>query len=269
MNRLALLTLLVIPACRDARTIASPFVQPPVPTRLLVALSTLTNDGAAGSAVQDPPTVLVTDVSGGAGIPGVAVRFAVATGAGYVGDTLVLTDVRGVARCAQWVLGPTEGQNTLLARVNGADSLVFSAKARIATTTVATYELQKVGDDSLPITLGTFGDTTYLLTGGSYALSRDGSFSWGYQTTARAGAYSRVEFTPVTGTYQYFQADATIRFIRNGERFSTGTVRGSVFTVRYVDIFDFADEVYVLSQAPTQSGMTRHDDTVRVELKVR
>ncbi len=259
MTRLALLALLVIPACRNDGAIVAPSA--PAPTRVIVALSRVATDGATGDAVEDPPTVLIADRSG-RNLAGVAVRFAIASGGGSVGDTVAVTNSNGVAKCARWILGPIAGQNTLVVRVDGADSLVFSARARVAQYLSLQFDLQRVGIDSLPITLGTALDTTYLLTGGWYALSGDGHFTLWHQNTARAGTYSHVEFSHVSGTYRYFDVEATIRFYRDGKPFATGTVLTTGgLSVRYVDFDYFADEDFVLS--PGWTWWAARADAVR------
>ncbi|MEX2473152.1 MAG: Ig-like domain-containing protein, partial [Gemmatimonadota bacterium] len=75
----------------------------------------------AGSAVEIPPAVLVTDQHGNP-VPGVAVTFTVTSGGGVVDpSTPVSTNTDGIAAVTSWTLGTEAGTNTLDAVVDGLD----------------------------------------------------------------------------------------------------------------------------------------------------
>ncbi|MGH7673896.1 MAG: Ig-like domain-containing protein [Gemmatimonadales bacterium] len=80
------------------------------------------------------PAVLVTDVNGRP-VPGVAVTFAVATGAGSVADSARTTGANGIATVTAWSVGPVAGidNNTLTATAAHAgvagNPITFTASA--------------------------------------------------------------------------------------------------------------------------------------------
>lgn len=97
--------------------------------------SLTTQTAPVNTAVADPPSVLVTDVSGNP-VPGEPVAFAVTAGGGTVvpaSPATVTTSAQGVATATSWTLGPTVGtnNNSVGAAVPGlaAGPVVFSATA--------------------------------------------------------------------------------------------------------------------------------------------
>src|SRR5437763_1327229 len=68
----------------------------------------------AGSAVLIAPSVLVTDAFGNP-VSGVSVTFAPGPGSGSVTGATQMSDASGIATVGSWTLGPTAGQNTLMA----------------------------------------------------------------------------------------------------------------------------------------------------------
>lgn len=70
----------------------------------------------AGAAVATAPSVKVTN-SGGAGVPGVTVVFAVKSGGGSLTGASPVSDASGVATVGSWTLGKTAGANTITASV--------------------------------------------------------------------------------------------------------------------------------------------------------
>jgi hypothetical protein len=71
----------------------------------------------AGAAVATPPAVKVSDKNGNP-VAGVAVTFAVATGAGAVNPTTpIATNAAGIAAVTNWTLGTVAGPNTLTATI--------------------------------------------------------------------------------------------------------------------------------------------------------
>ncbi len=83
-----------------------------------------------GTAVPNNPIVKVTDANG-AGVAGVTVTFAVASGGGSATSTSVNTNVDGIAAIGSWTLGPSVGPNTLTASAPADGSPVtFTATAQ-------------------------------------------------------------------------------------------------------------------------------------------
>jgi adhesin/invasin len=97
---------------------------PGAPARL-VAVSTATVDGIAGSAISKPLVVRVTD-SAGNPVPGVAIA---AAGSGSVADSLVASDSTGKA-AIRWTLGEKAGAQSLTLAVDGVTPVRFNARAR-------------------------------------------------------------------------------------------------------------------------------------------
>src|SRR5688572_1231093 len=102
-----------------------------VPTQ--VAVFNGNNQAAVqGTAVPVAPSVRVTDV-GGQGVGGVAVTFAVTSGAGSVITPSVLTDATGVATVGSWTLGAGATQ-TLSATVTAAGAIAGNPVTFTATS---------------------------------------------------------------------------------------------------------------------------------------
>src|SRR5205814_6241241 len=68
----------------------------------------------AGSTLPVPPSVIVTDAFGNP-VSGVSVTFAPGPGSGSVTGATQMSDASGIATVGSWTLGPTAGQNTLMA----------------------------------------------------------------------------------------------------------------------------------------------------------
>ncbi len=81
----------------------------------------------AGTAVAVNPSVVVRNYAGEP-IEGVTVVFAIVSGGGSVTGASESTNAMGVATLASWMLGPTQGVNTLSATVGDLAPLVFSAR---------------------------------------------------------------------------------------------------------------------------------------------
>jgi len=79
-----------------------------------------------GRLVPVAPSVVVRNAAG-AGLPGVVVTFAVASGAGSVVGSRQITDASGTATVGGWFLGPLPGANTLTASSAGLTSVTFTA----------------------------------------------------------------------------------------------------------------------------------------------
>jgi hypothetical protein len=84
-----------------------------------VAAVSIPADAQIGTAVGDPPAVIVTDEAGNP-VAGVSVAFAVAQGQGtIVPTTPVTTDETGIAALDSWTLGPSAGSNSVTATAAG------------------------------------------------------------------------------------------------------------------------------------------------------
>lgn len=103
------------------------------PERLMFSKDAGDNQvGTAGQPVAVSPRVRLTG-DGGAGIAGVTVVFAVASGGGSVSGPTQTTDADGRASVTGWSLGSAAGENSLTATVQGRDvdggSVTFTASA--------------------------------------------------------------------------------------------------------------------------------------------
>jgi len=101
--------------------------------------------GLVSFAVNDRPTVRVTDVHG-TPVVGLSVTFAVASGGGSATGTATVTNANGVAQIGSWTLGGSAGVNTLSATIAGP---AFPGNPAIFTDTAYTA--------GFPITIMPFG----------------------------------------------------------------------------------------------------------------
>jgi hypothetical protein len=85
-----------------------------------------------GTAVETPPSVLVSDAFGNP-VPGTPVAF-VQSGTGAVAGSPANADANGIATVGSWTLGTSAGveSDTLTAAVAGADPVIFVASATVA-----------------------------------------------------------------------------------------------------------------------------------------
>ncbi|MGE3525532.1 MAG: kelch repeat-containing protein [Gemmatimonadales bacterium] len=104
------------------------------PPDTLAVLAGAGQRAIAGYPVSTPPAVRVTDRFGNP-VPGLTVQFVVTAGGGSAQGAQVLTDSSGHAAVQQWVLGGTEGPNTLAATAAGLAAVSFDA---VAASPVAT-----------------------------------------------------------------------------------------------------------------------------------
>src|SRR5438128_1996858 len=90
------------------------------------ALAAVLCSGGVGSALGDPLVVRVRD-SGGRGVIGATVTFAVTQGSGSVSPRVATTDASGDAK-ATWTLGTLVGTNEVTSAVTGvATPIKFTA----------------------------------------------------------------------------------------------------------------------------------------------
>jgi subtilisin family serine protease len=123
----------------------------PVPTDVAL-LSGDHQVGPAGTLLQDPIIVKVTDADGNA-VKGVPVTFGVQTGGGFLSQTAASTDPQGRA-ATQWTLGPNAGtdNNVVTATANGltGSPVTFHASGDpIGTITIVSGDAQQGGAGSL------------------------------------------------------------------------------------------------------------------------
>jgi adhesin/invasin len=97
------------------------------PTGAQMVLTAGNNQQApVGRLVPVAPAVQVRNAAG-AGVPGVVVTFAVASGGGSVVGAQQVTDATGTAAVGGWFLGPLPGPNTLTAASQGLPNVTFAA----------------------------------------------------------------------------------------------------------------------------------------------
>jgi hypothetical protein len=147
----------------------------PPPTATRIALNDGNNQSAAaGSAVAISPSVKVTDASA-IPVSGVAVTFAVTSGAGSVTGANQTTNVSGVATVESWTLGPTAGTNTMTATAEGlvGSPIIFTAHGETMTVTaVSPVSGAVAGGTAVTITGNNFTNVTSATIGGSELGSR-------------------------------------------------------------------------------------------------
>lgn len=100
---------------------------------LAAAIAPSAGDGqtsAVGTAVTQPPSVIITDVNGNP-MPDIAVTFAVTAGGGSVEGAAQISGIDGIAAVGRWTLGSSEGSNTLSAASDGlaGSPVIFNATA--------------------------------------------------------------------------------------------------------------------------------------------
>jgi len=129
------------------------------PPDSLVAVSGNGEAAPAGTEIAVPPVVLVLDSLANP-VPSVIVSFAVISGGGTIANTTAVTGLDGTARVDAWRLGPTTGENTLVASVTGLPSLPFRDTATVGFTSVVTgwAHTCALGTDSLAYCWGRNAD---------------------------------------------------------------------------------------------------------------
>jgi hypothetical protein len=110
-----------------------------VPARMVINAGD-NQTATSGSRVPVSPSVALKDKNGDACCAGIAVTFSVSSGGGsIVGNPQVVTDASGVATLEGWVLGPTAGSNSLVAKADPLTPVTFSATA---TAPLIAFEVQ-------------------------------------------------------------------------------------------------------------------------------
>ena len=149
----------------------------------LVAVSATNQNATPGTAVADPPSVLVHDQAG-APLSDVTVRFAVTSGGGSVTGGTVVTDASGVATVGSWILGPGTGVNTLTATVGSLPPITFTANGPdnpcvvSATHTIGTTSSGALASGDCQLSDGSFIDyiSTTVATAGTYIFNQTSDF---------------------------------------------------------------------------------------------
>jgi hypothetical protein len=223
---------------------AKPYEPPDGPA--VVALNPVSQSGWAGLRAIWGPSLVVFDQNRSPA-PNLTVTFAVTRGEGSVSNASVTTNQDGVAG-TDWVLGPLDGTNTVLASVPSMNSSIsFNAEAKLEPI-VARYDLIEV--DDLPLPSSGYAPS---VSGGHYLLKSDNSFDYGYDVDG-------VSHVTPTGTFVQLDAN-TIQFVLSPSSyakssplygpsnglFATARIHGNVMTVTYVDYMDYDIEKYVRS----------------------
>lgn len=116
--------------------------EPLVPTTI-VANSSTSLTGIAGTAVSPSPSILVADQNG-APMAGVTVEFVVLSGGGSVSGSSVATNASGIATVGTWTIGATAGPNALAASAGSLPAVTFTA---VATAGAAAALIKSAGDN--------------------------------------------------------------------------------------------------------------------------
>ena len=105
-------------ACGGGGGGSSSTTTPTQTTQTLAKVAGDAQSATVGASVATAPSVKVTN-SSGAGVSGVAITFAVASGGGSVAGASQTTDANGVATVGGWTLGQVAGANSLTATAAG------------------------------------------------------------------------------------------------------------------------------------------------------
>jgi hypothetical protein len=108
-----------------------------------------------------------------------------------------------------------------------------------------------VGGQSLPISYSG-GGSSWTVTGGSYRLFDDGTYTWGYEMDHLQVWHNPLPYLRAEGKIEFYlsyeSAPESSFYKDRGYLFATGTINGNAMTVKYEDPVDFEDEVYVAKQ---------------------
>jgi hypothetical protein len=120
-----------------------------------------------GTAVVRPPKVRLRDAAGNY-VAGAAVTFTVVTGGGTIAGGNAISDAQGFAVAGNWTVGPTRGENTVVATTDGVPPLTFRAVAGSVTSainlSVPQPQVGEIVGDSLVVHLRVLSSTFSVTT---------------------------------------------------------------------------------------------------------
>jgi hypothetical protein len=186
---------------------------PPGPPSVIRNVTAATFTATAGSAITGGVTVKVVDARGQS-VGGSRVAFTVTAGDGTVSPHLILSDAGGNAH-AEWTIGQTAGQNTLVASIEGVDSTTtFSATgtAGPATTVSVTPHVLR-----LPV-----NTTTGTVTGA--VVDKYGNAISGNATTYTSRNTGLVTVNSTTGAVTVVSGSGTTYVVATGATFSDSSL---------------------------------------------
>lgn len=133
------------------------------PASKISAASDVSQNGTAGTAVAEPPAVLVADAFDNP-VADIAVTFAVTAGGGTIAPTTpVPTGADGIAALTSWTLGPSQGANTVTASATGLTGSPVTFNASVAAINTST-QISAAPSSSV---VGEPVDVTVTVTSGS------------------------------------------------------------------------------------------------------
>jgi hypothetical protein len=170
-------------------------------------------NAVAGSAITGGVTVKVVDARGQS-VGGSRVAFTVTAGDGTVSPQLILSDPAGIAH-AEWTIGQTAGQNTLLASIEGVDSTTtfsVTGTAGPATTVSVTPHVLR-----LPV-----GTVIGTVTGA--VVDKYGNAISGNTTTYTSRNTGLVTVNSTTGAVTVVSGSGTTYVVATGATFSDSSL---------------------------------------------
>jgi hypothetical protein len=123
--------------------------------------SATTQSAAPGTAVADPPSVIVLDQHG-APLAGATVTFAVTSGGGSVAGGNATTSATGVATVGRWTLGAADGVNTLTASIGGLAPVTFTANGADPCVVSSTHAIGSTTNGELTVSDCAFSDGSFV-----------------------------------------------------------------------------------------------------------
>ncbi len=221
----ALMLLVAAAACTESTALPKP---------ASIEAATLTEQRSfAGLYAATTPVVIVRDAAGSP-VPGVQVTFAVTAGGGTVLNKTFVSGPQGRATAGGWVLGESLGGNTLVASVQGIESIEFKAEG-IAVPT-GTFELKSVDGKPLPF-INTQSFPAVETSGGAFVLSSTGTYSTFFDLRDGTDDVWRSESS---GEF-YPRGPSELVFYIKDVAWATGRIDGDTLTIEAGDEFDGFD----------------------------
>jgi hypothetical protein len=178
----------------------------------------------AGTAVAVPPAVRVSDAYGNS-VEGAMVTFTVSAGGGAVADATSATDAGGVATVGSWILGNTQGANTLSAASGDLPAVTFNATATAGAATGLAMQTQPSGAAQAGIVFGQQPSVQLVDAFGNAVTTAGVAVTASVATTTSAGVLlgTRTVTTDATGRATFtdlridgFVGTRTLRFAATG-----------------------------------------------------